>query len=73
LKKKIEGNDSAKATLITENYDQFLAAKRVLDKIHHGFINNACTNKMLENLEKGMKDLNESTMDKIEPLFDCLQ
>jgi hypothetical protein len=72
LKGKIEGKDSAKATLITENYDQFLAAKKVLDRIHRGFVQSTLTYDMLENLEKGMKDLNETTMDKISPLFDCL-
>ena len=59
LKKKLDGHtqDSNKVQLIIENYDQFLAAKKVLDRIHDKFLENPGTERTLQALEDGMSHL----------------
>jgi hypothetical protein len=45
----------------------------VLDNIHHLFVNNPKTLETLEDLERGMNDLQTTTLGKIEPMFDHLK
>jgi len=49
LKKKLDGltQDSNKVQLIIENYDQFLAAKKVLDRINSKFLSSEGTERTL--------------------------
>jgi phosphoserine phosphatase len=77
LKKKLDSLDSSeqetKAKLIVANFDSFLAAKQVLDRINSRFLESDETKKQLEQLEQGLQHLKSRTKQQIVPLSEFLQ
>lgn len=77
LRKKLDSLDSSeqetKAKLIVANFDSFLAAKQVLDRINSRFLESDETKKQLEQLEQGLQHLKSRTKQQIVPLSEFLQ
>ena len=59
--------------MIVKNYDEFLAAKRTLDRVHEKFLDNESTNDTLKSLEDGLVHLKKFSTSHIVPLQEGIE